>query len=194
MFLVQASWSRGTIEAMACGDLETLESWSGIIQSITTSLGILTAGVWSYLIFVRRRERYPRAKMSHSVLRIALADDRDLVRLAVKIENTGQVLLRLETVNARIQQVVPVPAHLSEAIVRDADPISTAETELPWPVLQERSWSLGPEGARLEPGETEVLDCDFVIPASISTFLIYSHVPNLVAPEVSWDCSTIHTK
>jgi nitrate reductase gamma subunit len=76
-----------------------------IIQALFTILAIIIGGIWSYMLFIKRRQRFPRAIVEHQVFHKTLAKDKILLNLTTIITNTGEVLLELEKCVVRIQQI-----------------------------------------------------------------------------------------
>jgi hypothetical protein len=64
---------------------ETAETIAKALESIVTAGGIVAAGVWTYLIFVKRRQRFPRATVSHQTYHYRPTDGQTLLRVAAKV-------------------------------------------------------------------------------------------------------------
>jgi hypothetical protein len=160
---------------------ETAETIAKTLESIVTAGGIVAAGVWTYLIFVKRRQRFPRATVSHQTYHYRLTDGRTLLRVAAKVVNSGEVLVPMRFVRTRVQQFFPLPDHIASLASRADDSVSAAsaeDCELPWTVLGVREWRIDEGLGEIEPGESEVLHCDFVIHTGVGQVLVYTYVTN----------------
>jgi hypothetical protein len=157
--------------------VESFKNLAEAAESVITAGGIVVAGVWTYLIFVRRRQRFPRAALSHQTHSFRLPDGRRLLRVAATIANSGEVLVCLRTITTRVQHVLPLPDHIAVQLKESPEPPS-GESEFPWPVLGKRQWRIDETMGEIEPGEAEILQSDFVIPAGVEQVLVYTHVPN----------------
>lgn len=169
--------------------LDSVQQLADILESLATVIAICVAGCWSYLLFVRRRQRFPRAAVSHQTFCFQLPDGRSLLRVAAKIVNTGEVLMQLRFARTRVQQLLPLPDHVAQLLAVTAiDPVPTKDCELPWTVLGAREWRIDAEIGEVEPGESEAFHCDFVIPAGVEQVLVYTHVKNHSKPDrdVGW--------
>jgi hypothetical protein len=174
--------------------LEQALSVAQIAEAAMTAIGIIVAGVWTYVLFVRRRLRYPRAAISHTSYSFRLADGRTLLRVSAKMTNVGEVLLWFRHARTRVQHLYPLPAHIAALTASTTgDPVAKGEYELPWTVLCAREWTYEDGQAQIEPGESEVLHCDFVIPAGVKKVLVYTHVTNHVkrGHEIGWSDTVV---
>lgn len=147
------------------------------IQALFTSVAILVGGWWSYTLFIRKRERYPRALVTHRVAHWPVAGGKVLLRVTVDIANQGAVLLVPGAGEIRVQQLRPLTPELVAALTQGEDPISPGWTEVEWPQLYKR---LLTGIAEIEPGENDQCLCDFFLDADIETVAIYTHIENQV--------------
>lgn len=164
------------------------------VEAIATTIGIAAAGVWTYLLFVRRRQRYPRATVSHAVSCFPLEDGRSILRVSARIINTSDVLLCFRYARTRLQHFYPLPTHIADRLNGgDDDPLASGEHELPWTVVAAREWQFPEQRAEVEPGETEVLHCDFVVPAVIERVLLYTYITNHEkrGRDIGWSDTTV---
>jgi hypothetical protein len=164
--------------------IETLKSIADVAESVVTTVGIIAAGLWTYVLFFKRRQRFPRATVSHQAHAFRLPDGGTLLRVAAKVANTGDVLVPLRSVTTRVQQLLPVPEHIASQWKTSPDP-ANGDAEFPWPVLGKREWRIDATMGEIEPGECEILHSDFVIPASVGHVLVYTHVPNQTKGDVA---------
>ncbi len=165
-----------------------------IVKSAFTVLGILVGGFWTYMLFVRKREKYPRAKITHSVTHNVLPGDHRLLHVVAIVTNVGGVLLSLESGITRVQQMLPVPPEFLNVVRERGDPIKEGDTEYLWPSLGERRmhWEKNPR--ELEPGENEEIHYDFVIDSEATRVEIYSYFKNTAKHrrEIGWHLTTLY--
>ena len=106
---------------------ETLE-WTKLIESWIKIVAIFTAGMWTWWLFVRRRQKYPRAITSHAVQIHELDSNTRLVHLELAIENKGEVLVEISEGKAFIQQIVPLAGNVQSLT-------ENGQNELNWPYI-----------------------------------------------------------
>lgn len=177
--------------------------WSSILQSLATTIAIFIAGFWTYRLFIQRRQRYPRAKITHLLLfRIPIGGEKVVLRVTVRIENSGEVLLKLASGRVWVQQVQPLPPHFLKEVDRTNDLITTEENEYEWPLLSECNFDWSEIDQEVEPGESDEIHCDFVVDANVRSILVYSYMKNEskkrrgLVPwkkrEIGWNTTTWH--
>lgn len=164
----------GKTQAVELPSVETLEQVSAFGANVATVAALGVGGWWTYSRFFKNRTGKPKAAMIHSVEDRRLTDHDLLVRVVIKLENTGSVLLPVERLRCEISQVHP-PA--PEALER------LSKHEL---ITDEHLADLGcircyeedrEEGeVRIEPGEADIFPFDFVVSSDISTISIYAHI------------------
>lgn len=175
-------------------ELNTFSDLTSIIESIATIVAIVVGGFWTYFLFIKHRQRFPRANVEHAFEQVRLSGGNTLLHVAAIISNDGNVLVSLESVRTRLQQILPVPDHILSEIEAGDDPVPQDKHEVPWPVLgapRERKFSIGE--AEVEPGEREVLDSEFIIGDCVETVVVYTYVKNRSKREreIGWSKTTI---
>lgn len=171
--------------------LDDLLKLGEFAESFFTVLGIIAAGWWAWHHYTIRRERYPRAAVSHSTHSTQLSDGRSILRVVAKLTNIGNVVVRLRYARTFVQKFVPVPSEIEQLVATDApEHQMDADCELPWPLIgQMREWNIEARTGEVEPGESEVFCSDFVVPADVQKVLIYSFVSNstkAIGAEIGW--------
>jgi hypothetical protein len=176
----------------------SLESWKSvaeIFQATVTGGALIAAGIWTYQLFVRKREAAQRAKVSHEISSLVLVGPHRLVHVAATVENTGQTLIRLHDGFIRIQRVLPLSDAEHAKLAEGLDLVPNGEREVPWPLINERLYNWNAGEAEIEPGETEVLHADFVIDGAVEAVFIYTYVRNVAKPDrhIGWCRTTPYT-
>jgi len=149
-----------------------------IVQGIVTIGAVLVGGIWTYLVFVRKRLRYPRAELTVTVHSTLIPPEYRLVHVGLRVSNSGDVLLAPEYAEVRLRHVKPVPAEIECRFKPGLDPVEPGETALPWPLIVGREWKWQPKEIEIEPGESDLLDSDFVIKDTVEVVQIYAFLKN----------------
>ena len=105
-----------------------------IAQIVVTVLAIIVGALWSYWLFVRNRQRYPRAVLRHDVTCKPIRDGRTYLRVDVSVENLGSILISLTSMETRIQQVFSLCGSIRDSLARGEDPVPKKDTEIQWPI------------------------------------------------------------
>jgi len=195
-----------------------IEGWGGAVEtlySIAATVAIVMGGMWTYMAFVRNREAYPAAHLTHTAATwaldaqtVALEERRLLLHVVIGVENSGTTLLPLEYLRVSVEQVLPPAEDRLAPIQRsqkpEVDDAARAKSsiaapqqsdtrepapEVSRPKLAEHRahWAAGE--TELEPGETDYIHFDFVIPRErAETIAIYSFLRNEAKPEqgIGW--------
>lgn len=169
------------------------ESLSSSAESIATIIALIIGAWWTYLIFVRKREKYPRAKTTHSLLSLGEVAGKTLVRVSVKVENVGDVLLSLTTGLVRIQIMRPVPSTLQAQIENGGTLQRTKEQEFQWPLWDEFPLAWSEAGYKIEPKESEEFHFDSSLDNTVEAVQVYSYFQNVLEKrrELGWNCTTV---
>ena len=161
--------------------------------STLTAISLIVAAAWTYLLFVKKRQRFPRANVEHRVLDWAI-DNHRLVRAVIRVTNVGEVIVRVAAVRAAVTQIVPVPSSVSTALAQHRDPVDHDGSEIVWDTLADRRRDFSSEGCEIEPSETEEFIFDFVLASTVIKFQVYSHIQNLKKwkKNIGWNTTSIH--
>lgn len=176
-------------------ELSMLKTFFEILESALTGIAIIVGGFWTYKMFVKKREKYPRASINHCIIEKNLNNGKKLVHLFIEIKNIGSVLLSLERYDVRISQVIPLDNELAHKISKNDDPVDGEYHEIFWPLLFNRLKKFqGDDICELEPSEIEKFNFDFVIDDGIKTIQVYCYFKNKSKPgkEIGWNCTTFH--
>lgn len=178
---------------MTC--LITLADWKTLVDigaNLAKVLAILVGGFWTWLLFVKKRQRFPKATVTH-VLTTERLPGHILLHVVTKIVNSGDVLLSLRSAEARVQQILPVTDGVAEKLTTGNDPVESSATEVEWPLVALRRWSWREGQAEVEPGEHEELHADFVLASSTEAVKVYSYVKNVAKKRrvIGWPKTTL---
>lgn len=171
-----------------------LKEIAEIAQALATAAAILVGGIWTYLLFVKRRQRYPRAEIKHIVTHKQIGNDKLLLHVCVVISNTGDVLVSLENGETRIQQLLPPSGELLNDINKGVKLHKEGETEISWPEIASipKNWKRGT--FEIEPGERDEIHYDFILNADVQCVEVYSYFRNFVkrGRNIGWNVTTIY--
>ncbi len=172
--------------------MDTFKEVLGIAAQVVGTAAILIGGWWTYRLFVRQRTDMARANLTQSAEKLELTATKSLVRLDLAIENKGNTSIHPRTVEAFIYKLRPT-ADVELGRLEEVRP-ERGETDdtLDWPELGKRELELGQEDFIVEPGETSHLWIDFLVPAGIEVFQVYSRVDcGEEYKDLFWDVTSI---
>ncbi len=160
------------------------------IESIVTIIAIILGGIWAYLLFVKNREKYPKALINHEVQKVKFENE-VLVRLTIQIENIGKVILPVISGDVWLQQMQPVNDSIKQAIADFQNQNNKAD--IGWPIIAKRKFRYEKENDyELEPGEIDKFEFDFLIDKSVKTIQFYTHIENVEKSNKGWNYTSIH--
>jgi hypothetical protein len=180
---------------MTTADSEVLRNIAQAIQAVVTAIAFVVAAVWTYLLFLQRRQTYARAELQHKVAFHPVDEQHRLVRVTVSVRNVGDVLIRLVSSRAVVRQVLPL---LSGVAVADLGKQPFRDPHLPqifWPLVAERACDWSSMIFEIEPNEVDEFHFDFIVAAAIETFEISSHLQSKRHRklDISWNHHTLHS-
>lgn len=175
---------------------EWLARWKAYADasaSTLTAIGVVIAGIWTYMLFVRTRQRFPRANVEHRLTDWPVEEQR-LVRVVVCVKNVGDVIVRIRTIRAAVMQLLPTPPDVATSISEGRDPVDQGTSEILWDTLGERRCDFTENGCEVEPDETDEFIFDFVIPQHVTKVQIYTHVENIAKSKrnIGWNSTTVY--
>lgn len=148
--------------------IEEIKNVVQTVQSVSTTLAIVIGGVWSYKKFVRKREKYPRAKIEHQVFFREILNEKALLRVDISVENVGEILLTFVPKVVFVRRISPVQEYWF-----NFDPNNTK-----WELIASERGKIS-QRKEIEPGESEQLIYDFIVPSNLEVISIHSYFENL---------------
>jgi hypothetical protein len=161
---------------------------------------IIVGAFWTYALFIRKREKFPKAAISQEIVQKEIDGKLFLLHITVHIENKGDVLIKLVDGEVRLLQVLPLIAHIKENVAQGKDPVQTG-TEIDWYQIMKRDFKMKKEPVEIEPGESEFFFADFVVGKDIQTVQVYSYFRNelklgnkgkAVGKALGWTCTSLY--
>ncbi len=177
---------------MSLSDVETLVN---IVQSLIAISAIIIGGIWSYMLFVSRRQKYPRAKIEHQVAFRSVVPEKLILSLDVTITNQGDVLLSLVSWEIKAKQMLPPTEQLAQFLLLEGKEKSSIAPEvIVWDTIASRNDEHKKGLFEIEPGEQHQFHLDFLINTNVSTILVESFFKNIEkrGKPVGWSLTTIH--
>src|SRR5260370_16930816 len=98
--------------------LSTVRDIATIIQSIFTVAAVIIGGVWTYWLFVKKRQKYPSAKIEHQISHRPIANGKVLLSVNAVSSNSGNVLLSLEKGKIPVSQMLPPQNELLDILTQ----------------------------------------------------------------------------
>lgn len=175
-------------------DLKEAAQLAQILQAALTGAAIIVGAAWSYMLFVRKRQKYPRAALTHDISHRPLGDGFMLLSVRAGITNRGEVLLTIVSTEARVQQVLPPPSGLIDQLKGGEDPVPNDRTEMDWPMLKRKLTTPNVGDFQIEPGETDSIQYDFILGDGAQTVEVYTYIKNKIVRkrEIGWGVTTIY--
>jgi hypothetical protein len=168
---------------------------ASIVEAYAKVLALVVAGFWTYLLFVRQRQRYPRATIAQTGMIRDLGNATRLMTIGVSLSNVGQRLIDVDYITVVVQQLAPLGPKALEQALASHEPLNAAgRREIVWFRIGHRRTGFEPRHFEIEPGETESVEFDFVVAASVTTIKVQTHIENVVKRPVlrEWARSAIH--
>lgn len=175
--------------------LTTIKDIAATVQSIFTVGAIIVGGIWTYFGFIQHRLDSPRLQITQRISHVRISDKQNLLVVDETLNNPGQVLLDLRKRGVRVVQIVPVPSGVTERIaarqeLMDSDKNKKGDV---WPIVGEREeGSDENDKLEIEPGETDQLHYEFVLPADVKTVNVVSYVYNPQEPDLAWRAENMY--
>jgi len=150
--------------------LVSIKSFLEILQPLLTCLALISGGLWTYYIFLYKRERFPRAHITVNAFSLTTSLGTYLSVKAL-IKNTGNLLLEPYSVELRIQQILPCEDNYEPSYVQATDVFD-------WPLISLRKRDFDQYSLEIEPNEEHQLFFDFMLPKHLACIKIYLYVQN----------------
>lgn len=163
-------------------------------ESIATILALIIGAIWTYKLFIQNRQKYPRANLHQEITHFKLPDNKFLIHVSLIIENIGNVLIQVQSIEVRLLQVFPFPPENLAQVKKCSDATDKNQSEIDWPQLDCKQIEIGKTSYEIEPGEIDVYHFDFIVKEPVNVVEIYSHVVNIKKKkkDIGWTCTILH--
>ena len=153
-----------------------------ITQSIFTIFAIFCGGFWTYMLFNPERDINPHLEIQQNVSSdLAIKDHVNLLQVSIELSNKGNTRLLLDKGYVNVEQVKPLTDCIDKkrcASEQIKDALNTAYPKgegFSWPLLAKRMIETKLD---IEPGETDYIDVEFVIPSEVKAIRVYTFLRN----------------
>jgi hypothetical protein len=156
------------------------KDWVEILQAAFTIAAMIVGGIWTYRMFIKKREHYPGINLSFTIDCMEIDETHNLVHVAILHENIKETLLMAKTAELRLRRVQPLPASIERDLKTGADPVSDVYASIEWPMILERNWTFTEElPFEIEPGESDSLHADFFVDKHVKIIQFYYYIANI---------------
>ncbi len=149
------------------------------IHFIFLSLAIIGAAWW----FAYRGESYARANLDHELVFVNIENQKVWGLLTLKIENTGNKIIRLKDVFIKIEQILPMSDEIKFQVENGWDLINKDETRVNWSNIIETEI---PSSDFIRPGEEAEIYYEFELPIITKKIRLYTFVNNKKGDNNGW--------
>jgi len=174
------------------------------VREVATILAIVFGGIWTWMVFVRTRQRFPKVNLELSAAHWMISDSEVLLRIKVEVRNDGAVRLPIGQARMWVQQIEPLDSSTLNGVRALPELVSDAEetrAEGEWPFIAARELQYRSAQKEVEPGETDEINFDFIVDSGIDTALLYVYIRNLKKRrsisagrrEMGWEKSLIYS-
>ena len=147
------------------------------LQSISTTVALALGGIWAYFQFVLFRNFHPHLTVTQQVSFRPINADYFHINTVGLLHNTSRVKVEIPKVSFTLQQIAPIGALDAERL-RDEVFVSRTREDIQWPVRYERTREWNARLCIVEPGETLEVTCEFIVPTTVESVIIYTYVHN----------------
>ncbi|MEI6433436.1 MAG: hypothetical protein WCP32_01230 [Bacteroidota bacterium] len=156
------------------------KDWVDIIQAGFTIAAMIVGGIWTYRMFIKKREHYPGINLSITIDCMEVDASHNLVHVAILHENIKETLLKAKTAELRLMRVLPLPSPIEKNLKAGADPVSEDSTCIEWNLILERNWTFSEKAPfEIEPGESDSLYADFFVDKQVKIIQFYYYIANI---------------
>ncbi len=162
-------------------------------QSLITILAIFVGGFWTYQLFVQQRQSHPRLKIEYRIQHWKISDEQVLLSVDEILTNAGPVMVELRGGTIRVIQVMPLPRAVAGKLNPSQNKPAHARAESSiydpktWDVLVESPKKWEPGIVVIEPGESEIIPNEFIIPATVRVVAVFSFLSNPENSALGWN-------
>lgn len=174
--------------------LKNNASFFDIAKNVFTIIAFIVGGIWSYMLFVKKRPKYPCANITHCITHRPITEKKILLNVDVGISNVGAVLLSLVPVETRLLQVVPPPSDVLDDVKRGINPVKNGEKEIQWPIIDTQIANFEKGRFEIEPCEQDHLYYDFIVGNEVESIEVYTYFKNETKGnrEIGWGLTTVY--
>ena len=180
-------------------NLKHLKDLVDTLYPATTIVGIFVGALWTYLLFIAKRQVYPRLKIQHNVSWRNTGDKTFLLSVDVVMTNIGDVLVPLSSGWTEVIQLLP----LEDTTYQKNFRVNTPSHDMFG--LTQLAVQSEERERQIEPTEVDQVHYEFLIPIGTCKIRVYTHYTNRKAfwlqtktllrirrPKIGWECFSVH--
>lgn len=160
------------------------------ISSAFTIAAIIVGAILSRRLLKKQRPDYPRADVNQTVQHRPLCDGLVILRVTATIINKGEVVIKVDTAFTRLLLLLPCDEALLAELRNGTHKRVGGGSRINWGLL-EKVTSIHNEPRIVEPGETDEIHFDFLVPQSVDSVIAFTNIRN-GSTDLVWERSTIY--
>lgn len=189
--------------------LDDTKNYADIAKNVGEILALAIAGFWTYRLFVKNRIEYPYPEAECKIEHFLLTENRLCLCVRIRIRNTGQVLLKLDSGQIIVEQVRPLTEDFHRIVTQSSRSdlqsrripklFKDKERQVAWPEIGHLDMIKdGDSPVHLEPGETDVFAYEFIVDGDVRTVKVAAYFRNSyiktrgVEREIGWHVVTLY--
>jgi hypothetical protein len=165
--------------------LELARDVASIVQAVATVLALLIGAAWTVHFLILNRETEAHADIAVAARDWDLGGARRLLVADITVKNIGKVLFAPSCLDVYVQLVSPVTPDMRRRIEAAGASEIQNTVAFQWPLVASKRIALETINFVIEPGETNHLLAEFIVPDDLATVMLYTAFQN---PAVSRDC------
>lgn len=174
-------------------EIEQYDKFVEFFNHILTAVGVIIGAFWTYHLFIKNRQKYPKAEIEHKIeIRDVLGENFQLITLLVTVKNISQILLPVEEYSVEIFQILPA-IDLKDKIEKGYFNQSKS-LELPNNASIFKVTKKTKSNMEIEPTEKVLLAHSVIVPKGIQTISVHSvvHNPSKSKKQFVWNNITTY--
>jgi hypothetical protein len=173
--------------------MEIFPKIMAILSDIATICAIVVGGIWTYRLFVKKREDYARAVIKQEIEEHKILPEKYLLRVTIYVQNIGSVAVYPTKSITKINKITPLTDVSLKGLLEKRPDIGDSDDTILWPDVFIREQNLEDDDFYVEPGETEQIWTDFIVDDDTQIIQIYSKVYcGKKYGNLYWDAVKVH--
>jgi hypothetical protein len=183
-------------------NLADWQKFADSMQAFATTFAIGMGGYWTLMLFRQKRQKYPRAEVTHAVTaRNIEVAQKCLLRIEVTVKNAGDILLEIAQYSILLEKLLPAEI----AFADDLNNALMSETKEGWEVVDfERIWHFkaptsswsSNKALEIEPNERHQFVHYIIVDSGFYAVFLHSSFKNKIKAkerrDLGWKLSTEH--
>lgn len=174
-------------------DIEYFDKIVEFINHALTGVGVVVGAFWTYHLFIKNRQKYPKAEIEHKIeIREILDENFQLITLLVTVKNISQILLPVEEYSVEVFQILPAIDLREKNESGYFKQYKALELPNNTPIFKVTKKTKS--NMEIEPTEKVLLAHSIVVPKGIQTISVHSvvHNPSKSKKQFVWNNITTH--